>query len=183
MTKTVKEVREMVKKYVTDCWPGIARQPIDLKKKYVVVVHWHDNGDIFAPRREAKVEWNARLEEGREWVEDTIKKDVRELLSKKYTFLKDTKRYEFYTLYKYDIEIGNIYEILYDIEDTFGVYNGKLTCYTDNWRGKKDPTPDEVIDGILDDHEKAFKNTLKEVLKDKDVKKAVKKALKKIQQK
>jgi hypothetical protein len=177
MTKTVKEVRSLVKKYVTDCWPCVARQPIDLKKKYVVVVHWHDNGDTFAPRREAKVEWNARIEEGREWIEDTIKKDVRELLSKKYTFLKDTKRYDHYTLYKYTIEIGNIYEILYDIEDTFGVYKDKLTCYTENWRGKKDPTPDEIIDGILDARHEAAKNTLKEVLKDKGVKKAVKKAL------
>lgn len=183
MTKTVKEVREMVRKFVTTSWPCVARQPIDLKKKYVVIVHWNDDGDIFKTRREEKVEWSAHLEEGRTLVEETIKKDVRELLSKKYGFLKELKSTGVLKYYKYDISIGNLYEIIYDIEDTFGVYKDKLTCYTDNWRGKKDPNPDELIDSILDEHNNKIKNVLKEALKDKTVKKALDKALAKINKK
>jgi hypothetical protein len=173
MTKTIKEVRSLVKKYVSDCWPCVARQPIDLKKQYVLKVCWFDNGDIFDHYRTEEIVWNARLEEGRAWVEDTMKRDMREYLSKKYGFTKELEH----------VDIGNVDEVLYDIEDTFGVYKDKLTCYTENWRGKKDPTPDEIIDGILDARHEAAKNVLKEVLKDKGVKKAVKKALENIAKK
>lgn len=177
MTKTVKEVRELVKKYVTTCYPCVARQPIDLKKKYVLKVRWQDGIDPSAPHGEEEVVWNARLEEGRNYVADTMKRDARDLLSKKYPYLKEMRDARYIPYCKYSIDIVNEWEVLYDIEDTFGVYKDKLTCWTENWRGNIDPNPDELFDGILDARHEAAKEVLKKVLNDKGVKKAIKKAL------